>query len=278
MEIRLGPAGLPIGLKESRNTVEGIKFVHEIGLNAMEIEFVRNIYLDEKSSKIVGKIARDLDVKLSIHAPYFINLLSEKSLTVLRSKKLIIKCMELASLMGASPVVVHSAYYGKLKPNEAFKKMVKITKEILLQAKKMKLNTQLSYETMAKTSQFGSLEELLKLKEEVNDESFSVTVDFAHIFVRNNGKIDYKEIFDKIEESGIKTLHSHFSNVKYSLNKKRFVDIHIPINSHPPFKPLAEEILRRKKDITIISESPLLEKDSLKMKKIFEFLGYNFKL
>ena len=151
MEIRLGPAGLPIGLKEARNTVEGIKFVHEIGLNAMEIEFVRNIYLDEKSSKIVGKISRDLDVKLSVHAPYFINLLSEKPLTVLRSKKLIIKCMKLASLMGASPVVVHAAYYGKLKPNEAFKKMVKITKEILLQTKKMKLNTQLSYETMAKS-------------------------------------------------------------------------------------------------------------------------------
>ena len=186
--------------------------------------------------------------------------------------------MELASLMGATPVVVHAAYYGKLKPSEAFEKMVRITKEILLQAKKRKLETQLSYETMAKTSQFGSLEELLKLKEEINDENFTVTIDFAHIFVRNNGKIDYREIFDKVEKSNIKDLHSHFSNVKYNLNKKRFVDIHIPMNSHPPFKPLAEEILRRKKDITIISESPLLERDSLKMKKIFESLGYNFKL
>lgn len=278
MEIRLGPAGLPVSLQKSRNSIEGIKFIHEVGLNAMEIEFVRNIYLDEKTSEIVGKIARDLDVKLSVHAPYFINLLSDKPLTVLRSKKIVLRCMELASLMGATPVVVHAAYYGKLKPSEAFEKMVRITKEILLQAKKRKLETQLSYETMAKTSQFGSLEELLKLKEEINDENFTVTIDFAHIFVRNNGKIDYREIFDKVEKSNIKDLHSHFSNVKYNLNKKRFVDIHIPMNSHPPFKPLAEEILRRKKDITIISESPLLERDSLKMKKIFESLGYNFKL
>jgi len=51
------------------------------------------------------------------------------------------------------------------------------------------------------------------------------------------------------------------------------LDVHVPINSHPPFKPLAEEILKRKIDVTIISESPVLEQDSLKMLKIFEELG-----
>jgi endonuclease IV len=39
---------------------------------------------------------------------------------------------------------------------------------------------------------------------------------------------------------------------------------------------LAKEILKRKIDINIISESPILEQDSFKMKKIFEKLGYKF--
>jgi len=37
-----------------------------------------------------------------------------------------------------------------------------------------------------------------------------------------------------------------------------------------------KEILKRKIDITIISESPVLEQDSLVMKKMFEKLGYRF--
>jgi len=44
----------------------------------------------------------------------------------------------------------------------------------------------------------------------------------------------------------------------------------------PPFEPLAKEIIKRKTDITIISESPITDLDSLKMKKIFEKLGHKF--
>jgi len=67
-----------------------------------------------------------------------------------------------------------------------------------------------------------------------------------------------------------------FSNMKYNVNTKKFVDVHVPIDSHPPFKALAEEIIKRKMNITIISESPILEQDSLKMMKIFRSLGLEF--
>jgi deoxyribonuclease-4 len=77
---------------------------------------------------------------------------------------------------------------------------------------------------------------------------------------------------------GFDQIFSHFSNVKFNVNTKKFVDVHVPINSHPPFKPLAEEILKRKLNITIISESPILEQDSLKMFKIFKSLDPKFKL
>jgi deoxyribonuclease-4 len=51
---------------------------------------------------------------------------------------------------------------------------------------------------------------------------------------------------------------------------------HLVLDHKPDFEPLAKEMLKRKFDITIISESPILEQDSLKMKKIFEKLGYRF--
>ena len=272
MEIRLGPAGLPISLEKNRNTVEAIRFLRKIGLNAMEIEFVRNIYLNEKSAEEVKKEAEKNDIYLSVHAPYFINLLGEEKV-VQNSMKRIVESIKIAEILNARFCVVHAAYYGKLSKDEAFQKMVDVTRKILekLDEEKIK-NSKIAYETMAKESQFADLETLLKLKEEINDDRIDVCIDFAHIFVRNNGKIDYKKVFDLVE--GFEELHTHFSNVKYNLKTKKFQDVHVPINSHPRFDELAKELIKRNfKRVTIISESPILEKDSLKMKKIFEELG-----
>jgi len=275
--IRLGPAGLPTTLEaKKRNTIEGIKEVKNLGLNAMEIEFVRNIYLDSKQAKEVGKVAKELDVELSVHAPYFINLLSDKKDVVKASIQRIIQCLKLAEIMNAKHVVVHSAYYGKLEKKEAFEKMIEITQEILEKAKKSKVkNAVLCYETMAKESQFADLDTLLELKDRIKNKQFSICIDFAHIFVYQDGKIDYDEIFNKTKD--FEYYHTHFSNVKFNLKNKKFIDVHVNINSHPNFKDLAKVLIERKiENITIISESPILEQDSLKMKKILESLGYKF--
>lgn len=273
MQIKLGPAGVPVSSTE-RTTEGGITKVKELGLNAMEIEFVRKVYMDEVKAKSVGDLARSLGVQLTVHAPYFINLLSEKKKTVEDSKKRIKRSLEVGEALGAKIVVVHAAYYGSLTKEEAMERMVGVTTELLDFIKEKGLKIKLAYETMAKKSQFAGLEELLELRDKVDKKRFTVLIDFAHLFVRNNGRIDYNEILEKAKELG--HVYSHFSNVKYNVNTKKFLDIHVPINSHPPFKPLAEEIVKRKIDITIISESPLLEKDSLKMRKIFEEIGIKF--
>jgi deoxyribonuclease-4 len=179
--------------------------------------------------------------------------------------------------MGAKAVVVHAAYYGSLSKEAAFEKMKSITEEILDEMKKIGISkTLLAYETMAKESQFGGLDELLRLMREIKSKQLTVNIDFAHLFARNNGEIDYHEILEKLK--GFDQIFSHFSNVKFNPKTKKFVDVHVPINSHPPFKPLAEEILKKKLNITIISESPILEQDSLKMLQTFKKLDPKFKL
>ena len=265
-KVHFGPAGIPISA-EKRDTISGMKKVKELELDAMEIEFVRNIYLNEQSAKEVKKANEELNLKLSIHAPYFINLLSEKESVVEKSKKLILQSLKIAEIINAKFVVVHAAYYGKLSKEDAFEKMVKITKEILKKANLK--NSVLAYETMAKQSQFADFETLVEFYKEINHPNFSICVDFAHIFVFNDGKIDYKKIFDTLEKLSIKEVHSHFSNVKFNLKTKKFQDVHVPINSHPSFYELAKELKKREFEITIISESPILEKDAIKMKNIF---------
>jgi deoxyribonuclease-4 len=274
MKIYLGPGGNCITAKES-STLGSFERLKELNLNAQEIEFVRSIYLSPKAAEEVGRLAKNYGILLSVHAPYFINLLSDKKETVEASIKRILESLDRAERMEAKFVVVHAAYYGKLSKEEAFKKMKEITLKIIEEMEKMGIKkTKLAYETMAKESQFADLDELLRLMKEVKSKLLTVCVDFAHLYCIGNGKIDYSAILDRLKE--FRHIHSHFSNVKYNLNTKKFSDIHIPIDSHPPFEPLAKEILKRNFDITIISESPKLELDSLKMKETFEKLGYKF--
>ncbi|MCC5994427.1 MAG: TIM barrel protein [Candidatus Aenigmarchaeota archaeon] len=274
MKIFLGPGGNCLTAKES-STLGSFERLKELNLNAQEIEFVRSIYLSPKAAEEVGRQAKNYGIELSVHAPYFINLLSDKKETVEASIKRILDSVDRAERMGAKFVVVHAAYYGKLSKEEAFEKMKQITLRIVEEMEKMRVkNVKLAYETMAKETQFADLNELLRLMKEVKSKLLTVCVDFAHLYCRGNGKIDYSQILDKVKNFA--HIQSHFSNVKYNAKTKKFVDVHVPINSHPPFEPLAREIIKRDLTITIISESPELELDSLKMKKVFEKLGYKF--
>lgn len=272
MKIFLGPAGIPLSC-EKRDTIEGIKTVNALSLNAMEIEFVHSVYMKKEVAEQVGKAAKDFGVRLSIHAPYYINLSSEKKETIAASRKRIFDCADRGERMGADAIAIHSAFYGKLEKEKTFEIVKEQFLKILDEMKSAGIkNVRLGIETMAKRSQFGTLEEVLRMHKEVKQ--LVPYIDWAHIFVRNGGAIDYAGVFDKLEKAGMKHINSHFEGV--AKNKKgEFVDIHEPIGN-PPFEPLAKEILKGKIDITIISESPLLEKDSLKMKSVLQKLGYGF--
>jgi deoxyribonuclease-4 len=139
-------------------------------------------------------------------------------------------------------------------------------------------NVLLGLETTGKVSQFGTLEENIEISKQVN--VCVPALDPAHLFARDGGRIDYSEMFEKIEPLNLKHIHMHFSGIKWrpvKLTGKGNEWHHMEINANqPPFEPLAKEILKRKLGVTIICESPLLEQDSLIMKKEFEKLGWRF--
>jgi deoxyribonuclease-4 len=273
-EIYLGPGGTPISSPDS-STSAGIRQVAKLGLNAMEVEFVRGVKMSPAMAKEVGELARELGVRLSAHAPYFINLLSDKPSTVRASKQRILQTVDRAERMGADAVAVHAAYYGKMGAEEAQADMTDAVGDIVDGMKESGAKVLLGLETMAKAATWGTLDEIMALHKR-----WKVVVpyiDWCHIWVRNNGAINYGEIFDRLRKAGIKHVNSHFSNSKYNANTKKWQDIHLPMGeTKPDFDELAREIIRRKIDITIISESPVLEEDSLKMKKVFEKIGYRF--
>lgn len=257
-KIKLGPAG------SEGNTLRGIEKMKKLGLQAVEVEFTYGVRMKNELAKQVGILAKELGMSLSVHAPYWINLASKDEKKLEESKKRILESCERAHYMGAKIVLFHPSFYEKRNPEEVYE----ITKESLkdLMKRNKYKDVKITCETTGKTGAFGTFDELLRLKKEIGIE---ICIDFAHIYARQQGKIDYAEILKKLHGH----IHSHFSGIIYTQKGERR---HCNMNKHPDFVSLAKEILKQKKDITIICESPITWRDSLKQKKIFENLDYRF--
>ena len=267
--VYIGPAGIPIGARERKKnagTIDGIRYVKEVGLNAMEVEFVQGVRMSRDMAKEAGDVARELGIRLSVHAPYFINLCSDDKSKVEASIRRLQESLDRGEAMGATVVVFHPAYYGKLGPEGCYNAVKEAVLRLVDWMRESGLtNVKLGLEVMARKSQFGGLEETFRLVKEVNKPQVVAVVDWGHVYARNGGSIDYGAVLDMWREYfGGQPMHTHFTCVKY--RNGEWVDEHEPIDANtPPFEPLAVELGKRDVEITIINESPLLEKDALKM-------------
>ena len=254
--IKFGPAGLG-GIKEA---LYNLKKYNELGLGACEIAFTYGVYLKEKEDAIkIGEAAKKLEIKLSIHAPYWINLNSEEKEKIKKSKERILKCCEVGTWLDAYRVVFHPGYYGKKGKQETYEN---IKKEIISLQKEIKdkgYTSKLAPETTGKINVFGSVDEILKLSEETG---CSFCIDFAHILAREK-KYNFQETIKKFGK--YKELHIHFSGIEYGEKGEKY-------HKETPENDLKELIsnLPTNKENIIINESPAPVKDSVSGVKIYK--------
>lgn len=254
--IKIGPAGTS-GL----GYFEGLKTADKLGLSAMECEFTYGVRMSNSDAKEIGNLAKKLNVSLSVHAPYYINLASLEKQKVKASKIRILQSCERAHYLNAEYVVFHAAFYGKKEKEEIYSIVKDEITGLNKTIKKNRWNVLLAPETTGKGSQFGDLDELLRLSRETG---CFLCVDFAHLRARYNGLIDYDSIFDKLKS--ISHIHSHFSGVEWTTKGERR---HL-ITDKKDLLPLLKQVIKRKKDITIINESPDPIGDSVKTLRILQ--------
>jgi deoxyribonuclease-4 len=271
-KVWLGPAGIPKIVKRAKDAVDAVRVVKELGLNAMEVEFVQGVRMRAELAEKVGEEARKNGVRLSVHAPYFINLCSDEPEKLEASVRRILDSVDRAHRMGAKIVVVHAAYYGKLGPEKCYEQVKQKLGEIVDEIEREGIDdVDIGVEITARNNQFGSVEEAFSLAKELKH--VKPVIDWGHLFARNDGRIDYGAVLDLWRnEFGDEVMHTHFTSVKYRNGK--YVDEHEPISINaPPFEPLAEELGKRNMEIALICESPLLEQDALLMKEILSKYG-----
>ncbi|MDI6708298.1 MAG: TIM barrel protein [Candidatus Thermoplasmatota archaeon] len=271
--IRFGIAGIPLSCK-GRTLVEGIKDTANLGkretgkgLEIMEVEILRpgEWHIDTEEVK---KAAKKDKVTLFVHAPYYTSLglskrEAERSIEVIQSSAVFAKALN------AELLIVHLGMYGRDK-KECLDRATKSIRTLKNFARSKCKGLKIAIETSGKQALIGSLEEVIEICRKVR--GIVPLINFAHIHARGNGclreKEDFADIFEKLSPLRQRKYFSHFSGVTYEDGEE--LDL-VPLKkSDLKFEPLAELLIEKKYDISIISSSPLLEHDAINMKIILE--------
>src|SRR3989344_7588738 len=235
-----------------------------MGLNAQELEFVQSVYLKHDTAVELGGVSRDLGIRLSIHAPYFINLCTLEAEKLAASQKRISDSLDRAEALEAQgAVAVHPGFFQKRSKEECMAAVVDAGKELASAFPKAILG----FETTGKHSAFGSFDETLEVCKAVGRKNCVPVVDFAHLYARQMGKIDFAATLEQLLAYGHSNLYCHFSGINFS--EKGELN-HLPIASNkPPFADFVGELKKRSSkfgNIQLICETPLLESDCVVMK------------
>lgn len=255
-KITFGPGGT-VGLGYD----SGLEEIKRLGLDSLEVEFTYGVRMSNKEAKRIGEKAKKLGIKLSVHGPYYINLVSEDKAKISASKKRILDSCERGNNLGAYCVVFHAAFYGKHSKEECYELVKKEILDLNETIKKKAWKIMLCPETTGKKSQFGELDELLLLSKETG---CGICIDFAHLKARNNGNIDYDDVMNKIKH--IKNIHAHFSGINWTEKGERNHEI----TNEKDIAELLKYIKKYGLNVNIINESPDPFGDSVKSKKVLK--------
>ncbi|MEM2336135.1 MAG: TIM barrel protein [Candidatus Bathyarchaeia archaeon] len=273
---RFGPAGVPPSFRAMKASLTDVpRLLREEGLDAFEYQAVRwggKPQIRREDAESLGLRAKENDVLLSLHGSYFINLCGEKE-TVEASKDRLVACATASQWMGSQIVVFHPGFYGRKSPKEVFKACLEALKDVVERLKALGIkDVRLGPETMGKPTQFGGLEEVLTLCEQV--EQTQPVIDWAHLHARDRGRFktvdDFRRIVEEIERrlgtEAVKNMHCHFTKVEFTDKGEKCHHTMDEAGYGPDFEMLAKVIADFRLNPVIISESPVLDVDAVKMR------------
>jgi deoxyribonuclease-4 len=270
-----GTGGVPLSA-ESRSTEAGIERIAELGLGCMEVEFVQGVKMSPDVALSVGKLAARKNIVLTAHGPYAINLNAVERQKVHMSKERILQTARIAALFGARSITFHAAFYLKDSPAETYATVKKQMQEVMNTLRKEGNKVAISPEVTGKPSQFGTLEELLRLSSEI--EGVALCIDFSHWHARTRKANSYREfsdILDQVEKKlgrrGLDNMHIHLSGILYG--KKGEIKHLMLQDSDLRYVDLLKALKERKAKGVVVCESvPDLEEDALLLQQTYRQL------
>ncbi|TFG56732.1 MAG: hypothetical protein E4H30_03110 [Methanomassiliicoccus sp.] len=261
--IRTGQAGYPEG---TRSPAEGIRLVHQAGLNALELQFVRNVLYNPEKAVEARRTARDMDVLLSVHAPYYVNLNSVSVATREKSEEWVLRAMRGAEAYGAWIVVVHAAVYGDNGVEATTSRVISSLKRIRRKADDESLPSVIGLETMGRRAAWGTLAEISTVVGQL--EGVLPVLDFAHLQARGPEALSTERL-EKIfqEVSAVERLHCHISGIEYTDAGERR---HLRLGEGLDHRMVLRSLWNSGLEATVICESTSPQEDAQLMRAFLD--------
>ena len=270
--ILFGTAGVPNSTEKKNSPVEGVKQIHELNLDCMQLEFAHGVRMKDEVSSSLRKISYELDVPLTSHGPYYINLNAREQDKIDSSVERIIQTAKISDLCGAESMTFHAAFYMKDSPFDVFDLVEKSLNVIEERLSRLDIEIELRPELTGKTSQFGSLEELITLTKKVN--SCCPCMDFSHLYARTGKYNTYEEFCEVLDtlnselgRQALDNMHIHISGV--SSNSKGDLKHLNLADSDFNWKDLMRSLKKYDCKGYMISNSPNLEEDAKMLKDFY---------
>lgn len=280
MSAKFGPAGNSesFALMKYKSSLDVPEYIERMGLDAYEYQCGRGVNIGLDKAAELGLRAKEKNIALSLHAPYYISMSSVEPEKRDNSVNYILQSARAVNAMGGDRIVVHTGSCGKISREEALSLAIDTMKKAVSALDSEGLsNIRICPETMGKINQLGTLDEVLELC--LVDERLIPCIDFGHLNARTLGGLstfqDFSEVFTKIENklglSRLREFHSHFSKIEYTTGgEKKHLTFEDTVYG-PNFEPVVELILKKNCSPTIICESAGTQAEDAKtMKDYYE--------
>lgn len=278
MSALFGPAGNADSFPY-KSSADAPRWLAQLGLDCYEYQCGKGVNVGAATARKIGAAAREAGVRLSLHAPYFINLANPDPDSLQKTIGYITAACQAADWMGAGRVVIHSGALMKRTRREALDTARESLRAVIAACDDAGYgHIALCPETMGKINQLGDLDEVLGLC--TLDARLVPCVDFGHLYARSLGELTGEEaceaMLDRIRavlgEARASAFHSHFSKIQFTPNGGE--KMHLTFDQEdfgPDPAPLMAAIARRGWSPTFICESAGTQaEDALTMKKLYQ--------
>ena len=267
-------AGIPIKTKP-RAYKAAFEHLQKLGLGGLEVEFVRGVNMPPSTQEEVRKLISENGMTLSAHGPFYINLNAQEEDKVEASIKRILETARVAKNFGGYSITFHAAFYLKQDKQEVYKTVRNKFSEIISTLNSENNNIWIRPETTGKETQWGDLDEVIKISNEF--EQVLPCIDFSHLHARYAGTKyntydDFARVFERIgSEIGtyaLENFHAHIAGIEYGAKGEKQ---HLMLEeSDMNYK----DLMKAFKDFNIkgliICESPIMEDDAVLLKEYYD--------
>ena len=271
---RFGTVGSPLSTPpKPGGSVGAILRSAELGLFVLELGWVRAVRVTSETCAAIQGTAAAQDVRISVHAPYFINLNAD-DVEWPKSRQRLMDAAHYGNLAGATDIVFHPGSYFARPPADVLPVAIDRLQGCVDELRGAGNLVTLRPETMGKSAMLGSLDDTLEMARQIP--GVQPCIDFAHLHARNgDGSMNtYEEWARALEacgkvlgDQGLRNLHVHLSGIEYGLKGEKE---HLPLRESD-LDLLA--IFRALKNFgcqgRLLCESPEMENDALHMLNVW---------